>query len=593
MTRARVSAVVVTIALLCVPACDRQEQHRPGQPGVVATSGSQGGLVTDALNGDRPAFVGRDAHGTRIWKLTRQFYQNRGDAPAWIEDRKPTPQIDELIAAVQAADREGLDPELYNVSTLTARRQEAGRGFLTAKGFEASEAARLDVWFTYLYLSYASDLTTGVANLSHADPDWRIRDKQANVVTLLKTALDEHRVGQSLLDLIPRHAQYDRLRSALAEYRELAKRGGWQPVPTGLKLKPGQSSVAVPALARRLALTGDYSHAVNDQNQTYDVELQEAVKRFQRRHGLEPDGTIGPAVVAAMNVPVSDRIDQIALNLERWRWLPRDLGDRYVLVNIPEYRLEVWDGGQVPLSMRVVVGKKDTPTPIFADDMTYIVFAPYWNVPPDIVQKETLPSVMRDPAFLQRTNMEVLDKSGNVVEPSSVDLDNPAAYRFRQRPGASNSLGLVKFMFPNSFNVYLHDTPADSLFARATRSFSHGCVRLEEPAKLAQYVLADQPEWTPERIDAAMHAPEEHSVKLRKPLPVYLGYWTARVAADGILQFRGDLYGIDARQTTMLGQAIEKLRARATRAATLFDTTGRWLPAGDRNQPVSIASRQH
>ena len=593
MTRARVSAVVVTIALLCVSACDRQEQHRPDQPGAVGTSGSDGGLVTNALNGDTPPFVGRDAHGTRIWKLTRQFYQNRSDAPAWIDNRKATPQMDELIAALQAADREGLDPELYNVSTLTARRQEAGRGLLTAKGFEASEASRLDVWFTYLYLRYASDLTTGVANLSHADPDWRIRDKQANVVTLLKTALDEHRVGQSLRDLIPRHAQYERLRSALAEYRELAKRGGWQPVPAGLKLKRGQSNAAVPAVARRLALTGDYSHAVNEQNQTYDAELQEAVKRFQRRHGLEPDGTVGPAVVAAMNVPVSDRIDQIALNLERWRWLPRDLGERYVLVNIPEYRLEVWDSGQVPLSMRVVVGKKDTPTPIFADDMTYIVFAPYWNVPPDIVQKETLPSVMRDPAFLQRTNMEVLDKSGNVVEPSSVDLDNPAAYRFRQRPGASNSLGLVKFMFPNSFNVYLHDTPADSLFARATRSFSHGCVRLEEPAKLAQYVLADQPDWTPEKIDAAMHAPEERSVKLRKTLPVYLGYWTARVAADGILQFRGDLYGIDARQTTMLGQAIERLRARATRAATLLDTTGRSLRAGDRNQPVSIASRQH
>lgn len=592
MTRAGVSAVVVTIALLAA-ACDRQEKHRPGQAGAAGTSGTEAASIAEALNGDTPAFVGRDVPGTRIWKLTRQFYQNRANAPAWIEDRKPTRQMDELIAAVQAAGREGLDPDLYSVSTLTARRQEAGRGFLTTKGFDASEASRLDVWFTYLYLSFASDLTSGVANLSHADPGWRIRDKQANVVTLLKTALDEHRVGQSLQDLIPRHAQYDRLRNALTEYRELAKRGGWQPVPKGLKLKPGQSNAAVPALARRLAVAGDYGHAVNDQSQTYDTDLQEAVKRFQRRHGLEPDGTVGPAVVAAMNVPVNDRIDQIALNLERWRWLPRDLGERYILVNIPEYRLEVWDGGQVPLSMRVVVGKKDTPTPIFADDMTYIVFAPYWNVPPDIVQKETLPSVMRDPAFLQRTNMEVLDKSGHVVDPSSVDLDDPAAYRFRQRPGASNSLGLVKFMFPNSFNVYLHDTPADSLFARATRSFSHGCVRLEEPVKLAEYVLADQPDWTPEQIDAAMHAPEERSVKLRKALPVYLGYWTARVAADGILQFRDDLYGIDARQTTMLGQAIEKLRARATRAATLFDTTGRSLPAGDRNQPVSIASRQH
>ena len=591
MTRPWVSGVFVTIALLCA-ACNRQEQHRPGQPGAVGTSGSKGASVADALNAGLPAFVGRDAHGTRVWKLTRQFYQKREDAPAWIEDGKPTRQLDELIAAVRAADREGLDPELYNVSTLTARRQEAGRGFLTAKGFDAAEASQLDVWLTYLYLRYASDLTTGFANLSHADPDWKIRDKQADLVALLRTSLDEHRVGRSLEDLVPRHAQYTGLRDALMKYREIAQHGGWLAVPASLKLKPGQSNAAVPALAKRLAATGDYTGTVTDQDQIYGPDLQEAVKRFQRRHGLEPDGAVGRAVIAALNVPVSDRIGQIALNLERWRWLPRDLGDRYVLVNIPEYRLEVWDAGRVPLSMRVVVGKKDTPTPIFTDDMTYIVFAPYWNVPSDIVQKETLPSVMRDPAFLQRTNMEVVDKRGNVVDPSNVDLDNPADYRFRQRPGSSNSLGLVKFMFPNSYNVYLHDTPADSLFARATRSFSHGCVRLEEPVRLAEYVLADQPDWTAEKIDAAMHAPEEHSVKLRKALPVYLGYWTARVAADGILQFRDDLYGIDARQTAMLGQALEKMRVRAAQAATVFGTTGQSSPGVDRNQPVSIASRQ-
>jgi len=592
MTRARVSAVFVTIALLCA-ACDRQEKHRPGQPGAVGTSGSNGASVSDALDAGMPAFAGRDAHGIRVWKLTRQFYQNREDAPAWIENGKPTRQMDELLAAVQAADREGLDPELYSVPTLVARRQEAGRGFLMAKGFAAAEASQLDVWLTYLYLSYASDLTTGLANLPHADPDWKIRDKNADLFTLLRTSLDQHRVGRSLQELVPRHAQYTGLRDALTRYRQIAQQGGWAAVPSGLKLKPGQSNAAVPALAKRLAITGDYTGAANDQDQTYGSDLQEAVKRFQRRHGLEPDGAVGRAVIAALNVPVNDRINQIALNLERWRWLPRELGDRYVLVNIPEYRLEVWDAGRVPLSMRVVVGKKDTPTPIFTDDMTYIVFAPYWNVPSDIVQKETLPSVMRDPAFLQRTNMEVLDKRGNVVEPSSVDLDNPAGYRFRQRPGSSNSLGLVKFMFPNSYNVYLHDTPADSLFARATRSFSHGCVRLEEPARLAEYVLADQPGWTAEKIDAAMHAPEEHSVKLRRALPVYLGYWTARVAADGILQFRDDLYGIDARQRAMLGEALEKMRVRAAQAATLFGTTGRSLPAADRNQPVSIASRQH
>jgi murein L,D-transpeptidase YcbB/YkuD len=233
----------------------------------------------------------------------------------------------------------------------------------------------------------------------------------------------------------------------------------------------------------------------------------------------------------------------------------------------------VWDHDRVSLSMRVVVGRKDTPTPIFTDDMTHLVFAPYWNVPSTIVQKETVPSVLRDPDFLNRTNMEVLDRSGNPVDPATIDLEHPDAYRFRQRPGASNSLGLVKFMFPNQFNVYLHDTPADSLFARATRSFSHGCVRLEEPAKLAAYVLGDQPDWTPERIDEAMHAGQQRTVRLTKPLPVYLGYWTARISDDGQVQFRRDLYGIDARQTTILTNTIDKLKARAAAAAGRLRTS--------------------
>jgi murein L,D-transpeptidase YcbB/YkuD len=348
----------------------------------------------------------------------------------------------------------------------------------------------------------------------------------------------------------------------------------------------------VPALAKRLAVTGDYTGQINEQDPAYGPELQEAVKRFQRRHGLEPDASIGPAAVTKMNVPADARVRQIALNLERWRWLPRDLGDRYLLVNVPEYRLEIWERGQVPLSMRVVVGKKDTPTPIFADDMTHVVFSPYWNVPATIAKNETVPSALRDPAFLRRTNIDVLDKSGKPVDASAIDLENVGEYRFRQRPGASNSLGLVKFMFPNSFNVYLHDTPADSLFARATRSFSHGCVRVEQPEQLAQYVLRDQPEWTPERIAEAMHAGEERTVKIAAPLPVYLGYWTARVSADGILQFRDDLYGIDGRQMTLLARTIDNLKTRANAAATAFGTADRSSPAAGRNRPASRASRR-
>ena len=498
-----------------------------------------------AVTAAAPAFVTRDAEGTRLWELTRQFYQKRGDAPAWFENGRPRQDARDLIEAVERADREGLDPDFYNVSALDVRH---------------GDPAALDVHLTYLYLQFAADLTgagatSGVAR-SERDRHKRVTDDAS--IARLEQALDENRVARSLDDLVPRHPQYIALRDALARYKAIAQQGGWPSVPTDIKLKPGQQSAAVPIIAKRLAITGDYAGPVDDQDTTYGVELQEAVKRFQRRHRLEPDGVVGASAIAQMNVPVDDRIRQLALNLDRWRAMPRDLGERHVLVNIPEYRLEVWDHGTVPVTMRVVVGKKDTPTPVFSNAMTHVVFAPYWNVPADIVKKETLPSIMHDPAFLQRTNMEILDRSGNTIDPSTVDLSEDTSYRFRQRPGASNSLGLVKFMFPNEFNVYLHDTPADSLFARARRSFSHGCVRLSEPEKLAQYVLSDQPEWTPDRIEQAMHGGQERTVKLSHPIPVYLGYWTARVSADGLVQFSDDLYGIDARQATVPAATVAR-----------------------------------
>lgn len=523
--------------------------------------------IARAMLASPPSFVGRDAAGRRQWTLTRQFYRKRGNQPAWLDGRQPRPQMDDLIRTLQHVDRDGLDPELYDASTLAARREEAGRGLLTAKGFDPDMTASLDVRLTYLYLQYASDITSGVGNLSHIDPHWQIRASRADTVALLESAVDQNRVAQSLEELLPHDAQYLALRDALAKYRDIAQKGGWPAVPGPVRIKPGQHNTAMPLIAHRLAVTGDYTGRVDEHATTYDADLVEAVNRFQRRHGLQPDGVINAAVIAEMNVPVGRRIDQIELNLERFRWLPRNLGDRYILVNIPEYRLEVWDHGQVPLAMKVVVGKKDTPTPIFNDDMTYVAFAPYWNVPADIAEKETLPSVMRDPSFLARTNMEVLDKSGHPVDPATIDLSNPDAYRFRQRPGASNSLGTVKFMFPNQYNVYLHDTPVDSLFARATRSFSHGCVRIEQPLALAEYVLRDQPQWTRERIEAAMHGSDETTVKLTSPLPVYLGYWTARVTADGIVQFRNDIYGIDQRQTTLIAALLQKLKARTAIAS--------------------------
>ena len=252
-------------------------------------------------------------------------------------------------------------------------------------------------------------------------------------------------------------------------------------------------------------------------------------------------------------------VEKIRMNLERWRWMPRDLGDRYVLINVPGYMLQVMEGDDAVVAMRVVVGKPDTPTPLFSDEMTYIVFSPYWNIPDNILRDETMPRVVKDPDFLQRNNMEVIGTSG-AVDPSSVDWSDDEAtsgLRFRQRPGPGNALGFVKFIFPNHFSIYLHDTPSRRLFSREHRTLSHGCIRIENPVGLAEYVLRDQPQWTAARISAAMHSGQERAVTLSTKLPVHIGYWTAWVQPDGSVSFTDDPYGLDPVHARLMENQLE------------------------------------
>jgi L,D-transpeptidase YcbB len=565
----RMRLTVWLVAVLMLAACGSAEKGRQMDEALRAVLESE----------RRPPLVTADAEGASLWKRTRQFYQQREFAPAWIENAAPKSQMDDLIAALREANREGLDPDLYGATLIAERRDEASRGFLTRQGFDPDEAGTLDVWLTYIYLKYASDLASGISDLATADRSWHIKPDDFDPFAHLTEALDRNRVTQSLRDLVPDHREYTALRDALADSRKLADDGGWPKVPGNLRLKPGQKHVAVPALARRLAASGDYRGRVPAEDPeadgkepvAYGEELQEAVKRFQARHGLAVAGVVGAETVAALNVPVEARIRQIELNLERWRWLPRDLGDRYILVNVPEMRLRVFEKGRIPLAMNVVVGTKATQTPIFNDEMSYLVFSPYWNVPDSIAQGETLPGMMRDPAYLARNNMEIIDKAGNAIDPGEMDMDALDNYRFRQRPGAANSLGLVKFMFPNQYNVYLHDTPATSLFTRANRAFSHGCVRVAEPVALAEYVLRDQREWDTDAIEAAMNSGTEKTVKLTEKLPVYLGYWTAFVDEDGALHFRDDVYGIDAGQHKRLTDRLNRLKKTEKPASAAAD----------------------
>ncbi|HTI39614.1 MAG TPA: L,D-transpeptidase family protein [Vicinamibacterales bacterium] len=539
-TAVRIRGVVATIAFAAVlGGCRRGPAVAPHTP----PQDLRDALAAIVSVKTSPPYVLKTRGGRQVWALTREFYQKRSFVPAWADDERSR-SADVLIDTLQHADRDALDPARYGARDLARLRDDVRRG--VDRRNEARAAMTLDARLTYAFLQYASDLAAGVTE--GRTIRWKTSAPASNPLQSLDDALARDRVADVLGDLQRRNPSYASLREALHTYRSMAAAGGWPSLPAGFRVKRGERSPLLPALAKRLAVTGDYSPPAGRPDSgtpIYDETLENAVRHFQRRHGLEADGVVGKTVVAELNVPAAERVRQIELNLERWRWLPRDLGDRHILVNVPEYRLEVWDHGSVPLAMRVVVGKKDAQTPAFSSAMSYVVLAPFWNVPADIAENETLPSAESDPSFLERTHMEVVDTRGRAVDPKSIDLSDARRYRFRQRPGDSNSLGLVKFMFPNPYNVYLHDTPADALFTRETRAFSHGCVRIEQPEELADYVLRDRPDWTPDRIREAMHGSEQTTVTLREKIPVYIAYFTARVAPDGEVHFFRDIYGRD------------------------------------------------
>jgi len=329
------------------------------------------------------------------------------------------------------------------------------------------------------------------------------------------------------------HQPYKKLKDYLGRYYNIAKQGGWQPINiSGKSLKAGASSPAVAQIKRRLQLTGDMPG--NDTTQVFNDTLEMAVKTFQLRHGFKPDGVIGPNVLKEMNVPVHVRLEQILMNMERMRWMPAELSGNLILVNIPEFVLHVYENNQRVFDMAVVVGKEGNNTMMFNGDLNQIVFSPYWNVPPSIVQEEILPAMASNPGYLDGQNMEQVGTDGGMPV-------------IRQRPGPGNALGKVKFLFPNSFNIYFHDTPSKSLFDRERRAFSHGCIRLSDPFKMAKYLLRNDSEWTDEKIHAAMNAGNEKYVKLKKAVPVVITYYTTWVDDNGLLNFREDIYGHDAK----------------------------------------------
>ncbi|MBU1708066.1 L,D-transpeptidase family protein, partial [bacterium] len=305
-------------------------------------------------------------------------------------------------------------------------------------------------------------------------------------------------------------------------------------------------------LRARLHMTGDLDDNADMENNLFDDSLEQAVHKFQRRNGLEDDGVVGPATLEALNVPVEERVHQIEVNLERWRWLPQELGRRHILINVANFELDVNEDNQPVMTMRVVVGRDYRRTPVFTDQMTYLVFSPYWNVPTNIAVQDIVPKIRENSDYLTNQNIKVFRGWGveaKAIDPQTIDwsriTEQNFNYRLRQEPGPLNALGRVKFMFPNKFNVYLHDTPARELFAKTERAFSSGCIRIEKPIELAEYLLRSDPKWTREKIFAVIDKHIEQTVRLPEPLPVHLLYWTAWANEDGSVQFRKDIYSRD------------------------------------------------
>ncbi|MFB9861934.1 L,D-transpeptidase family protein [Rufibacter immobilis] len=481
--------------------------------------------------------------------LMKLFYRERQYRFAWFKDGALVPQAYKFVEVMGKAHEEGLDPKKY-----------AKRDFKTM--FQTLEQAKndstrhklqeeLDVTLTASYFDYATDFYKGTVNpRSLENIEWEVKRNKIKLHKALQTILKERESRYPYYEFEALHPGYIRLREALKQYRLAKQQGGWPKIQLASKMiKPGDSAQAVLSLRHRiLGKPADNT----PQNRIYDKPLADAVKNFQIRHGLKPDGVVGGETLKVMNIPVEERIDQIIINMERWRWVPKRFEDKYVLINIPEYMLHVYEKGKEMLNMKVVVGKEMHATPVFSDKLEYIVFYPYWNITPQILEEEIAPAQARNPNYLASHDMELVKDIGNnqveVLSPSSVDwntVDRNFKMRVRQRPGKQNPLGFVKFIFPNEHNVYLHDTPSDHLFNQTERGFSHGCIRIEKPFEFAQYLLKDQKQWTPSAINAAMHGGAEKYVNLSAKVPVYIVYFTAWVDDNGAVHFRDDIYKHD------------------------------------------------
>jgi murein L,D-transpeptidase YcbB/YkuD len=535
----------VTIAVMVLGALISCAVH-----GYAASEEAYKNVFIEHLEMGPATYLNINVHGKNaadIDKRLTEIYYGSELQPFWIEDGKPGPRAADILAVLEDAESQGLNPASYFVDKI---HQYWGSQ-------DTAGLVRLDILLTLGMMRYVADQHEGRIEPREVDPELfaTARDVEVDWDALRQMAFEAPDMKAFLDQQAPPFLQYRELQKKLAEYRALAAKGGWPSISAGETLKPGMENPRVDMVRKRLAVTGDLAPE-NMDSAVFDTALEKAVKRFQQRHNLTPDGAVGKQTLAAMNVPVETRIDQIVLNMERYRWLKRTLmGDRLVAVNIAGFEAVAGKAGKFDVTMPVIVGKTYHETPVFSDTIKYVVFNPYWNLTPSIASNETLPKLKKDSHYLKKHNMRIFKGWGpdapeldaTKIDWSKVSKKDMNRYRVRQDPGPDNALGTVKLVFPNKYNVYLHDTPAHGLFKKEQRAFSHGCIRMDRPAEMAAWVLGGEEKgWSLARVNEIIASRKRQVAVLDQPVPVYILYRTAFVnPEDNTLYFYEDVYGRD------------------------------------------------
>ncbi|UCH21094.1 MAG: L,D-transpeptidase family protein [Deltaproteobacteria bacterium] len=480
------------------------------------------------------------------------FYGKREFNPAWCGKDGVSSQADDLLTMIQGSDREGLIPSDYHLMRLKALITKVRQKQSNNQPLDIELLVDLDLLLTDAFLLLASHLLAGRVNPETIHTEWMVVNPKIDLAAALESALNTNSVSAVLEVLRPPQAGYQALRDKLQRYRYIAKEGGWPVLPTKTSWRKDDHGARFYLLRKRLELSGDLDPTKPGYVYMFDEVLEIAIRKFKARHGLNPDGIIDARTLAALNVPVEERVRQIELNLERWRWIPHELGQRYIMVNIADFKLNVVEDRQTVMESRVVVGKDYRKTPVFSKNMTHLVLNPYWNIPTKIAVEDILPKVKRNPRYLIRRNIKVFEsweEGAPELDPLSIDWskvdENNFSFKFRREPGPRNDLGRIKFMLPNKFAVYLHDTPYRGLFRKPSRVFSSGCIRVEKSTDLAVYLIRDDPQLSRQDILETLKTTERQVIRLQNPIPVHLLYWTAWVGQDGLLHFREDVYERD------------------------------------------------